>query len=170
MTQGTYRIIAALITISLFALALPLTGRVARASASEGVSERTIEGVWRTAVAPRDCQTDAIGPFGIRGVFTFHQGGTMAEYGIGPGSSPALRSPGHGIWQRERGWQEYSFAFGYYRYEANGAFAGSQRVRATLRLASNGDEFTGKSVVEVFDVNDNLVGTFCAASVGMRFQ
>lgn len=43
--------------------------------------------------------------------FMFHQGGTMSEYGIGPGSSPALRSPGHGIWERRRGWQEYSFTF-----------------------------------------------------------
>ena len=170
MTRAKHRFISAFVMFALITLSLPLAGRGVPAVAFQGASERTIEGVWRTAVAPRDCQTDVIGPFGIRGVFTFHQGGTMAEYGIGPGSSPALRSPGHGIWRREHGWQEYSFAFGYYRYDANGAFAGSQRVRATLQLAPNGDEFAGRSVVEIFDASDNLVGTFCAASMGWRFQ
>ena len=70
----------------------------------------------------------------LQGLFTFNQGGTMSEYGIGPGSSPALRSPGHGVWQREHGWQDYSFAFTYYRYNASGVFLGSQRVKAALEL------------------------------------
>ena len=35
----------------------------------------------------------------------------MSEYGIGPGGSPALRSPGHGVWQHELGWQDYSYTF-----------------------------------------------------------
>src|SRR5205085_11290377 len=87
-------------------------------SSSNG-HERTIVGVWRTVVTGRNCQTgDALGS--IPGLFTFNEGGTMAEYGIGPGSSPAMRSPGHGLWQREHGWQEYSFAFRYYRYNASG--------------------------------------------------
>ena len=82
----------------------------------------------------------------LSGLFTFNQGGTMSEYGIGPGSSPALRSPGHGVWQREHGWQDYSFAFTYYRYNASGVFLGSQRVRAALELGASGDEFASRSV------------------------
>src|SRR5215831_16231703 len=80
--------------------------------------DRTIVGAWRTAVTARNCQTgDPL--FTLKGLFTFNQGGTMSEYGIGPGQSPALRSPGHGVWHREPGWQEYSIAFVFYRYNAN---------------------------------------------------
>ena len=84
--------------------------------------------------------------------------------------SPALRSPGHGVWQREHGWQDYSFAFTYYRYNASGVFLGSQRVRATLELGASGDEFASRSVIEILDVNDNVIGTGCATAVGTRFE
>ena len=132
-------------------------------------NERTIQGVWRTVVTPRNCQTgDAI--LTLAGLFTFNQGGTLSEYGIGPGSSPALRSPGHGVWQREHGWQDYSFAFTYYRYNASGLFLGSQKVRATLELAPSGDEFASRSLVETLDVNDAVIGTGCATAVGTRFE
>ncbi|MDQ3649627.1 MAG: hypothetical protein M3458_04965 [Acidobacteriota bacterium] len=94
----------------------------------------------------------------------------MSEYGIGPGSSPALRSPGHGVWRREHGWQDYSFAFTFYRYDASGVFIGSQKVTATLELEASGDEFTSTSAIEVFDANGNLIGTGCATAAGTRFE
>ena len=54
----------------------------------------------------------------------FHAHGTMSEYGIGRRlRRPALRSPGHGVWRRDN-WQDYSFAFTYYRYNG-GVFIGS---------------------------------------------
>jgi hypothetical protein len=129
----------------------------------------TIRGVWRTVVTPRNCQTDAPFP-SLSGLFTFNQGGTMSEYGIGPGSSPALRSPGHGVWQREHGWRDYSFAFTFYRYDASGVFLGSQKVTATLELFPGGDEFATRSVIEVLDVNANVIGMGCATATGKRFE
>ena len=95
---------------------------------------------------------------------------SMSEYGIGPGSSPALRSPGHGVWQREHGWQEYSFAFTFYRYDASGVFLGSQKVRATLELGEGGDEFASRSALETLDVNGAVIATGCATAVGTRFE
>ena len=92
----------------------------------------------------------------------------MSEYGIGPGASPALRSPGHGVWQREHGWQDYSFVFTYYRYNATGIFIGSQKVTATLVLGESGDEFATNSEIESFDANDNLISTVCGTSAGTR--
>ena len=140
-----------------------------QSSASSHAHERTIVGVWRTVVTVRNCQTgDPV--FSIPGLFTFNEGGTMAEYGIGPGSSPALRSPGHGLWQREHGWQEFSYAFTYYRYNASGVFIGSQKVMAALELGASGNEFTTSSAIQVFDANGNLIGTACANAAGMRFQ
>ena len=140
-----------------------------QSSSASSTNARTIRGVWRTTVTPYNCDTGQ--PIvTLSGLFTFNQGGIMAEYGIGPGSSPALRSPGHGVWQREHGWQEYSFAFTFYRYSANGVHLGSQKVTAALELSSNGDSFTSRSRIEVLDVNDDLVGRGCATSVGTRFE
>jgi len=94
----------------------------------------------------------------------------MAEYGIAPGSSPAMRSPGHGLWQREHGWQGYSLVFTYYRYNATGMFIGSQKVKAALELGASGNEFTTRSAVQVFDANDNQIGSACATAAGTRFE
>ena len=135
----------------------------------EGV-HRTIQGAWRTMVTGVACQTG--GPLGtpFPGLFTFNEGGTLSEYGIGPGSSPALRSPGHGVWQHEQGWQNYSYAFTYYRYDSSGVFIGSQKVTSALELGASGDEFITHSVVSVLDANDNVIGTFCASAAGTRFE
>jgi hypothetical protein len=131
--------------------------------------ERTIQGVWRTVVTPYDCQTGVL-ITSLPGLFTFNEGGTMSEYGIRPGTSPALRSPGHGVWQREHGWQEYSFAFTYYRYNASGVFIGPQKITARLELGASGHEFATRSVIEVFDANDQLISSGCATTVGTRFE
>jgi hypothetical protein len=140
-----------------------------QSSATANASARSIRGVWRTVVTPRNCQTGE--PIlTLSGLFTFNQGGTMSEYGIGPGSSPALRSPGHGVWHREHGWQEYSFAFTYYRYNASGAFLGSQKVMAALQLGASGDDFASRSVIEILDVTDNVIGVGCATAIGTRFE
>jgi hypothetical protein len=156
--------------------ALTITASIASAqdtqsqqSSGSAAHERTIQGVWRTAVTPRNCQTgDAILTF--PGLFTFNQGGTMSEYGIGPGSSPALRSPGNGVWQREHGWQDYSFAFTFYRYNASGVLLGSQKITATLELGAGGDAFASRSAIETLDVNGAVIGTGCATAVGTRFE
>ena len=141
----------------------------AAAPATPRASEGTIRGAWRTVVTPRNCQTgEALGT--VSGLFTFNQGGTMSEYGIGPGSTPALRSPGHGVWRREHGWQDYSFAFTFYRYNASGILVGSQRIRAVVELGASGDEFASRSAIETLDVNDAVIGTGCATAVGTRFE
>jgi len=145
-----------------FAVVVPLAAQAA---------ERTIEGVWRTAVTPLNCQTgEPVGVAPFPGLFTFHDDGTMSEFGIGPGSSPALRSPGHGVWQREHGWQDYSYTFVYYRYDSSGGFIGSQKVTSQLELAASGDAFVTKSLVEILGVNNNVIATACASAAGTRFE
>ena len=134
------------------------------------MSERTIQGAWRTMVTGVNCQTGVpLGP-PFTGLFTFNKGGTMSEYGIGPGWSPALRSPGHGVWEQAHGWQDYSYSFTYYRYDASGAFIGSQKVTSALELGESGDEFISHSAVEILDANGNVIGTFCAVAAGTRFE
>jgi hypothetical protein len=161
------------VTISALTMTSPYIsargGQNEPSSQTSAADARTVKGAWRTVVTARNCQTGE--PLGsLAGLFTFNEGGTMSEYGIGPGSSPALRSPGHGVWQREHGWQEYSFAFTYYRYNAGGAFIGSQRVRGTLELGSGGDDFATTSAIEILDANGNSVGAGCGTAAGTRFE
>src|SRR6266542_141401 len=105
-------IIALAVITALTMTAFIVSGKDIQVTQSSAkASERTIAGVWRTVVTPRNCQTGETPVPSFPGLFTFNEGGTMSESGIGPGSSPALRSPGHGVWQREHGWQRYTFAF-----------------------------------------------------------
>jgi hypothetical protein len=169
MNLNKQTLVIALAVITALTMTVSIVSGQTISSASSNASEKTIAGAWRTVVTPRNCQTGAPAP-SFRGLFTFNEGGTMSEYGISPGSSPALRSPGHGVWQREHGWQAYSFAFTFYRYNASGVFVGSQKVTAALELGASGDEFTTTSAIEVFDANDNLIGSGCATATGTRFE
>ena len=175
MTFSKRRLVTALAMIAAVSMTVSIVSGQRKpdneASAFSNARKRAIEGVWRTVVTPRNCQTgEPLGPVVIRGLSTFHVGGTMSEFGVAPGSTPALRSAGHGVWQREHGWQDYSFAFIHNRYDASGAFIGYQAVRATLELDASGDAFTTQSTIQVFDATDNLVGTFCATAAGTRFE
>ncbi len=133
-------------------------------------ARQSIEGVWRTAVTPRNCQTGLPVAPSLQGLFTMNEGGTMSEYGIATGQSPALRSPGHGVWEQRRGRSNYSFKFIHYRYDASGVFVGSQKVTGALELGASGDSFTTSSAIEFLDAGDNLIGTGCATAVGTRFE
>ena len=145
---------------------------------------RDIVGAWRTAVTLRNCQTGLpVSPVG-RGLFTFNKGGTLSEYNAGPGSSPAMRSPGHGVWAQNDDRDNYSFVFILNRYDASGVFIGTTKVTAALELGAigaRGNLFTGNAVndfntyttnaaVEVFDAGDNLIGSGCATAVGTRIE
>ncbi len=129
--------------------------------------DRTIVGVWQTTVTQRNCQTgEPVAP-PFPGVSTFNEGGTMAEFAAG--SSPALRSPGHGIWEASNPFHP-TFAFTLLRFNADGTFAGRTVVRQTVRLAQSGNDYTTTGTVEIFAPNGMLVGMGCATATATRFQ
>ena len=70
------------------------------------------------------------------------------------------------------GWSEYSFKFVHFRRNVStGAFAGKQEGSGALELSASGDEFTTDGGSQVFDVDDNPVGTGgCSNSIGTRFK
>ncbi len=136
-----------------------------------GDQGNALVGVWRSVVTPRNCQTgDPVAP-SFPGLFTINQGGTMAEYGINPGSSPARRSPGHGVWRRERGRGNYTIIFTMLLYDASGIYVGRQRIAAATKLAASGDEFVTNSSIEIYDAADNLtLPRRCATGAFTRFE
>ena len=132
-----------------------------------GNSKPNIEGVWKTTVTQRNCQTgDPIRVF--RGLSTFHQGGTSSE--IAAVSSPALRSAGHGIWEKETR-TTFSTSFIFLRFNPDGTYAGTQITNQLLTISGrNGNNFDASGTIQIFDANDNLLGSGCATAVGTRFQ
>jgi len=131
------------------------------------VQESDIVGVFQTTVTQRNCQTgNPIATF--QGLSTFNKGGTMAE--TSAALPPALRSPGHGVWRRESGFQEYSFAFTFLRFNPDGTFAGTQIIRQTATLAPGGNQYNTTGFVEVYNASGNLLGTGCATAVATRFE
>ena len=155
-------------------IVLSTSAALATASAMSFASppaDHTMVGAWRTVVTLVNCQTgQPVGAPPIIGLSTFNHGGTMSEWGIGPGSSPAQRSPSHGVWQRDHGWQDYSFTFMHYRYDLSGTIIGSQRVSADATLAKSGDRYDSTAAVEILDVGNHVVATACATSVGTRIE
>jgi len=131
-------------------------------------------GAWRTAVTLRNCQTGLPLAPASRGLLTFNEGGTLSEYNAGPASPPAMRSPGHGVWEQNDNRGNYSFVFVINRYDASGVFIGIQKITATLALSSDflsvDGIYNAIARFEIFDARDNLIGTGCATSVGTRIK
>ena len=130
-------------------------------------SRQDIVGAWRTAITLVNCQTGLpVSPVG-RGLFTFHEGGTLSEFNLGPGQS---RSSGHGVWEERRGRRNVLGVFVINRHDATGVFIGTQKVRAAWELSTSGNGFISNAAFEIFDANDNLIGTGCATGVGTRIE
>jgi hypothetical protein len=131
-----------------------------------GFREPSLVGVWLTQVTRRNCDTGE--PIAAPGriQLTFAEGGTLLET-IGPS---ILRSPGNGIWKREHGWNEYSYAVRFMRFDAAGSFIGSGVVRAALTLDETGDHYTATATNDVLDAAENVISSGCATSVSTRFS
>ena len=159
------------IIVGTFLGLLMLFGGTQLVSAQDGEGrERSLEGVWRVTITPRNCVTGVpIPTAAFEGLFTFHKGGTMSAW-VQNRVITVTRSPSHGLWQQVRGLSGYSFKFVHLRYDlATGTFTGRQEGIGSLQLSASGDEFTTDSQTLVFDVNGNLTSTGCANSVGTRF-
>ena len=156
-------------SIGATALALLLVGGVQLfgSGQSTGRHQRSIEGAWRTTVTIRNCQTGApITTF--PGLQTFNEGGTLAE--IATGGPPSSRTPGHGVWSREHGAQNYSFVFMFDRFNADGTYAGSQKVRGAVVLEASGDELTVVATTEIFNPAGQLIATGCSTATATRIE
>jgi hypothetical protein len=167
MKRTTLRNMKCGIIMTVFILMISVVPVTAQSvTAQSEAPERSLEGVWVTQVTRRNCETGA--PIGAtsQSQLTFAKGGTLLET-VGPS---IFRSPGNGIWKREHGWNEYSFALRFMRFDAAGSFVGSGVVRVALTLDETGDHYTSTATNDVLDVNGNVIGSGCATSVSTRFS
>jgi hypothetical protein len=127
---------------------------------------RKLEGSWNNQGTRLNCQTGAVlGTF--QAMLTFARGGVMWE--AGSQVSPALRSPSNGVWYYESG-RNYDAAFQFFRFNADGTFAGRQIVRQEIQLSQDGNSYTAQSTAQVLDVNGNVIQNNCASGIGTRFE
>ena len=132
---------------------------------SEGQAKK-LEGTWRVQVTIRVCQTGAeIRTF--PSLVTFAQGGTMTE--TTSAASPALRGPGHGVWEHTGG-RTYTSVMEAFTFNPAGVWSGTQRVTQTLQLEHGSDEFNANASSEIFDANGVLLTTGCSTAVGRRLE
>lgn len=127
---------------------------------------KSMEGVWRTVVTVRNCQTGD--PFvTFQGLSTYNQGGTMSE--TAASSSPLLRSGSHGVWKQDvRGTYDASFIF--LRFNSDGTYAGTQKTTLVNVLTGEGNTYDSTASIEVRNPSGNIVFTGCATATGTRFE
>jgi len=127
---------------------------------------RRLEGVWDLTVTVRDCQTGvAIRTF--PSTHTYMRGGTMQDFGVG--GAPLPRSSGQGVWNyQSRG--HYSAAFQFFRFNADGTYAGKQINRVQIELSRFGSGYTSSAMAQVLDAGGNVIANNCFTAIGTRFE
>jgi hypothetical protein len=132
-------------------------------SASEGGK---LEGTWRVQVTIRDCASGAA----LRtfpAFLTFAQGGTLTE--TTTGFPPALRTPGHGVWEHLGG-NTYRAVSEAFLFNPAGVWTGTQRLTQIIEISKDGEEMNSNATNEIFDINGNLIISGCATAVGSYFE
>ena len=128
----------------------------------------TIEGVWQVTRQGVNCNdpNQVLGSFPA--IMTFHRDGTVSGAAKSPVTGP-FDTPEHGLWKREPGSQNYSFRELQYRYDGNGAFAGSLVLTANVELTGD-NSFTYSATIQIFDANGSLSDSRCGRGTGTRFE
>jgi len=113
-----------------------------------GSSAPSLEGSWSVVVGPGS-------PTEFRALLTYAAGGgLMATAPVVP--APFHASTVHGTWERTGGHQ-FTYTFLSLLYNPTGHFVGTLKVRETLTLDTDGDQYDGTSSIEVFDPFGNVI-------------
>jgi hypothetical protein len=141
------------------------SGLTARAQSANAEHSNGLEGTWRIQVTVSDCQTGAV----LRtfpALFAFAKGGTVTN--TTAGQSPALFTPGFGVWQHTTG-HSYSAVSEAFVFSPAGAWIQTHRLTRAIDVSNGGDQLTDTIKLEILDTSGNLIVTGCGTSVGSRF-
>jgi hypothetical protein len=138
---------------------------VALSVASAGVPQQQsarLQGVWDSQVTLTDCNGFTLAVF--RAFEMFHQGGTLTSTDNTP---PTLHGPGFGTWQHV-GVGKYTAPFQFFNFNADGTFAGTQKIDREIQLAADGNSYTSTVTFASYDPDGNLIFSGCGSEVATR--
>jgi hypothetical protein len=134
--------------------------------ATQGGEAEQLAGTWQVEVTQRNCQTGAA----IRtypALFTYVPGGSLL--GTSTDTSPALRTPAHGIWQHTGG-RNFTATWIFFRFNPDGTYAGTVQGTTNIEVGEGDNEFTATSSAEIRDVSGNLITTGCTTQTARRLE
>ncbi len=161
----------AAIKYGIMAIVIALAISQTTVTAQDAAPERSLEGVWLATFTPHNCLTgDPIPTAVFEAIYTFHKDGTTSVWSQS-NVITVTRSPFHGLWKRENGWNEYSTKMVGLAYNlTTGALSSRVVAGGALVLGESGDEFTYRGSSTAFFVNGNPPATGCSSAVGTRFK
>ena len=129
----------------------------------------TIEGVWQVTRGGVNCNdpNQALGPR-FPALMSFHRDGIVSGGAKSPVTGP-FDTAEHGLWKREPGSHNYSVRAVNYRYDGNGAFAGSTVLTANVEL-TDANSFVYSATIQISDANGNPAPIRCGRGTGTRFE
>jgi hypothetical protein len=145
-------------------LACALAPSMARAQQPDaGATRGRLAGVWESNVTITNCETGAVlASFG--GLGKFDRLGGLEQVNNMPAS---LGKIGLGSWQYTGG-QHYVATFEFFRYDANGAYSGIQKVTRDIVLAPGSNTFNSTIAFVSYDVNGNAIASGCGTETATR--
>lgn len=132
-----------------------------------GNGARSLEGAWDVTVTLRNC-SDGAEIRSFPRLNTFMQGGTMQETAAGgTAAQPALRTPGHGIWEHVDG-RSFRYTVKFLRLNADGSPAGFVREIRVGEVSPLGTEYSATGTAFIHLPNGTVLGPVCATEAGTR--
>jgi len=123
-----------------------------------------ITGTWNHQLTIRNCATGAA-IVQSSSTSSYLEGGVYIE--VSPVPNPALRTAGIGVWKYV-GNQKYEMAMKYFRYNADGSFAGKTIVESNITHLTD-DSLSQVAVVRIFNPAGSQVASGCATLTSVRF-
>lgn len=133
--------------VALVAVAVIAAGAVSAARADDEPRSRALVGTW-------DVTLQLPGAPPARVLATYNDDGTTVESAA---ASPATRGSSHGAWERI-GRDLFSVTRIFFRFNPQtGAFLGTTKVNASVRVAPDGESFEAVSISELRDPAGALI-------------
>jgi hypothetical protein len=127
--------------MALTVVATPNHG-AAGAKGGDTKGPKTVVGAWLVDVTP------VIQPAFVSLTTFTEDGGVIETNSLAIGSPP--ETPGHGRWHRT-GSRDFTMTFWNILGDGSGGFAGTAKIKAAVRVHTNGDAWQGTFEVDVYD-------------------
>ena len=131
-------------------------------AARAAAGDDSLTGVWDSQVTLTDCNGNTLVSFEAHEMY--HAGGTLTSTDNTP---PGLQGPGFGTW-KHAGRKTYTAPFQFFNFNADGSFAGTQKITRTITIAADGNSYTSVVNFGTYDPNGNLVFSGCGTEVATR--